>query len=288
MTDFFKKIISEQIRKHGLRTDSELNLSFLKIQNGEGHLFKKVVFPVFINGDQAPSYAVYCARAPISNDTLRISVNHLAEHFEEAPEFFFEGSIHGLYYALVAYISYGRSSLANSIERSAMFERSLKKPRSTYTTVSLMSFAEGLSHVFAPYDALGADKHTSSLFRELKDYKDIHVPLVSQHGDFQESNIFFQNGRMLLIDWDDFGFTDFPLFDFFSLCDQARRRGVSDSELRERWIVAAKAIGLPVNLKSTLYRVYLMINFIRKERIRNIYLREQRLDNLYKSMNSVN
>jgi hypothetical protein len=188
-------------------------IDIFKIQNGEGHPQKKVVFPVIFNNDKNSKLIIYSARCKENNDTIINSTNNIVKNYPYSPQLYFVDYFEGIAFAGVENCFGDVVNLENQDDINLIFDffKSTKKQ----DPVPLIDFYQEAIKLLLDKGLYMPDEIQSQI-NDLVG-RDIKFPRIKQHGDFQPNNMFIMGDRLRIIDWDDYGKIDFPFFDAISI-----------------------------------------------------------------------
>lgn len=219
--------------------------SFLKTHNGAGSYIKKVIFFVFGSGDTSPRSVVYASRDVGGNQTLSASIARCSAQGAIAPKLLHQAAYEGVECYVMEYIN-GQGLSYENPNQLAHVSRWISDRTTARLVNEKKTFADFYSDIVGMYTAIGITM-PPALDRLCKDacadFKSVLLPAVPQHGDFQAAHIFFQDEKMRIIDWDNFGMTTAPWYDFMTFF--LRSGSVGKAHLEKAWQDFSAKISLP-------------------------------------------
>ncbi|MFA6308020.1 MAG: hypothetical protein WCS88_00315 [Patescibacteria group bacterium] len=266
----------------GLRQD---DINIVKTQNGTGHLNKKIVFYVFDKNNKKPALVVYAARNKKVNDVLKNSINSNKKQDDLAPKILFEDYYNNIYFVGIEFIQGQKLNLNNKDDINLVFDYIIRqyKDNKNNEIKRLDVFYQDIKNKFFKIDIdinnLIEDKFSS--------FKDVKLPVIKQHGDLQDNNIFIVNGKLKIIDWDDYGFCDFPLFDFFTIYIKYKRKIAKDNFIENKLNDFYKLKNFE-KINTEIYIIfYYLYDFLRKDKLHNKYERKKHYLELEKNIKKI-
>ena len=262
MINFLKQYLANKHFDNSLAPDQ---LDIIKTQNGTGHIKKKLVFYIFKHNEKSPAMVIYSARDKQVNHVLKQAVanNKIQEDF--SPRFLFEDYHHDIYFAGFEFINSRKFDLQKKSDLDLVFEYLINQYKNNNNPdKSITEFYQDIKKRFKKI-GLDIDKLLGDKIDSLQDIK---LPSIKQHGDLQDNNIFVVNHKLKIIDWDDYGMIDWPLFDFCTLYLKYQRKFGNDSFIEKYWTDFIKID------KNTCFVFYYLYNFLRKDKLHNRFERK--------------
>lgn len=274
MIDFFKKYLVENYFTEEV---SLFDLSFVKTQNGLGYRNKKVVFYVFVKNNSIPSLVIYTVRDQEYSKILSEAITKMKQYDSFAPRVLFEGKDNNLYFAGVEYVGGNKFQLDNH-QHWALLEQFLTEQ------MNKKSGSKTLTEFYNQVRDLLIKAGLSDILSDKAEIPEIPLPLIVQHGDFQDNNMFVVADKLKIIDWDDYGFIDWPLFDWLSLYLKYCRKFGEDEFIQNFWNKFITNFGLQAVPKKVLTDIYYFYDFLRKDRYHYLFERKNHLQALLNNL----
>lgn len=269
MINFLKEYLAtnyfDNINKH--------NISIIKTQNGVGHAKKKVVFYIFKKNKKQPELVVYSARNKDFNNILEKSIEDTKVNKNFAPDVLFEDYHNAIFFVGLKFVGPHKFDLSNKKHVNLAFDYFTEEYNKN-KKVNTKSIVELYQDVINNFSIINIDV-TKLVGDKLDVLKDMRFPMIKQHGDFQDNNIFIVDGKLKIIDWDDYGFCQFPLFDVYTLYLKYIRKIGKDDFIKNKLEDFYK-LGDFGEIKEDVYKVfYYLYDFLRKDRLHNKFERKK-------------
>lgn len=254
----------------------------IKTQNGEGHINKKAVFYVFKNKEARPFLVIYTARNKEVNYILEKSIEVMNTNSDFAPKIVFEDYYNGIFFAGVEFLEADKLSLENQTDLSIALDYLASNYKNTQsnTTKKIGDFYSDIREYFHKIDI----DIEPLVGKYLNNFKDINLPVLKQHGDFQDNNLFVVSGRLKIIDWDNYGMIDFPFFDFLNLYLKCKRKKQNFEFVEKKWQEISEKYDVDIKIFLLFYYLY---DFLRKDAVHDKFGRAEYLVDLKNNLNKV-
>ena len=260
----------------------EKDIEIIKTQNGLAHPHKKLVFYVFKGQSAQPDLVIYASRYPQANDILEQSIKNIELNHDFSPKILFKSHYQDILFVGLEYIAGQSLDLNNHSHLDLAFDYLVKKYNNNKNnpSKSLSQYYQAIKEKFL---ATGQEVDPN-WEKRISQVSDIKLPTISQHGDFQDNNLFVVEGQLKIVDWDDYGFIDWPLFDWLTLYLKCVRKKVDTSYLQNKQEEFLRVTGLSKSNQDVLVLFYELFNFLRKDKLHNKYERAKYYSNLLKNL----
>jgi thiamine kinase-like enzyme len=103
---------------------------------------------------------------------------------------------------------------------------------------------------------------------EFKKQKGQKIPLIWQHGDFHFANIFIDGEKMKLLDWENFGEIELPMYDLFTFLSSRAGAELSADEFVRKFKKElenyATTFSVDRSLFEPFYKMHVILNYVKK------------------------
>ncbi len=278
MINFLKTYLSQGF----LSGISVHDIDIVKTQNGLAHQDKKLVFYVFTKQYSQPALVIYASRQPQANSILEESIKSIELNQDCAPKILFKSYYQDILFVGLEYIIGQSLQLTKRSDLDLAFAwlQARYQTGQHNSIKSLAGFYEVLEKKFSAI-GLSLDPTWRNKINQLANF---NLPTIAQHGDWQDNNVFVSDKKLKIIDWDDYGFIDWPLFDFSTLYFKCWRKKVDANYLQGKKKEFFRAIALAEISDDVLRVFYELMNFLRKDKLHNKYERRQYYQALLKDL----
>ncbi len=282
MINFLKKYIAKNYLDIQAESDQ---LSIIKTQNGLGQWDRKIVFYVMKKNLNHPSLVVYSARSQSANEVLINSISSLELNQQFGPKLLFKDYYQDIIFWGVEFLNGRKLNLENKVDMNLSWEYLMQTFSQTdLLQKTLEDFYQELKKKF-----LQLGLNINSFLSPLPDnVGSLSLPIIPQHGDFQDNNLFIVDKRLKIIDWDDYGQINFPLFDFLTLALKYQRKIGKDKYIDEQFKKFYELAGVSGIDQKIILKLYYLYDFLRKDRLRFPVEKKQYLEILINKLKEIN
>lgn len=280
MTQYLEKLILDNWNSW-VGDAKPRRLDFLKTHAGQAIRNKKVGFFVF--NKNKPVIFVKTVRKASYNKIIEDSFKKLKNIYKylsngSVPKPIYLGNHQGIVFSLEDAIlgkqfhnCKKQKDLEKFLEWFFKFQRSMVQ-KEKINSNRLKDYINKLVNKFLSLYKLERDlkELIKYLAGELKkDIDGLSLPLISQHGDLTPDNVLNDKGKIKIIDWDNFGKIELPLFDLLVFLQ--RQRGARDVNFAPEYLAIIekylKEFAIDKRALRLLVFCYCLLDFIRKKEI---------------------
>jgi len=267
-------------------------LDFLKIHAGQATRNKKVGF--FIFKDNKPIFFIKTVRESRHNEIIKRSFEKSKNIYRylnnrSVPKPIYFGDYQGVYFYLET-VALGKQFHSCKAKKDLkiflnwffsfqklMIEVGDKNKKDI--NIKLIDYIDNLVNDFCGLYKLEKNlketiKDTSSMIKNSID--NLEIASISQHGDLTPDNVLSAKGEIEVIDWDNFGDINLPLFDLLVFLQ--RWSGIRDISFIHKYSVIIKKYLKEFNIDKQALKLlvfcYYLLDFIRKKEILTAYDRK--------------
>ncbi len=252
----------------GIPTNAQ-DITLVKTHNGSAHPNKKLVFIVYRPQEARPCAVVYSMRPGCDPVAVPAIAETMQGFGPEAPAVLSTGVTPEGPIAVVEWISDQRLDLNNQLERTSLLswiQDRITAESDTQKILSLIGYYDELRIHIESLGVIIPRQFHDRLMQRLQ-LHDNPLAAVPQHGDLQPNNIYHGTQGMRIIDWDDYGNIDFPLFDFFTLYIRCRKIASLRDWASAAWKSVAMLYKLDTNSLHLIKALYYLYDFWRKDAV---------------------
>lgn len=250
---------------------------FLKINAGQAVRNKKVGF--FIFKIKKPIFFVKTVRESKHNEIIKKSFEKSKSIYRylndgSVPKPFYFGNYQKIYFYIETAL-YGKQfhscktkkDLEEFLNWFFDFQRLMVK-KGNGGSIKLTEYIDNLVIKFC--DLYEIEKELKELTKNIiskKDIDNLQIPLIPQHGDLTPDNVLSDKGKIRVIDWDNFGKINLPLFDLLVFLQRwSNIRDISFLDKHSKLIEGyLEKFGIDKRCLKSLVFSYYLLDFIRKK-----------------------
>lgn len=118
----------------------------------------------------------------------------------------------------ISFYSNVRDLINRSIEQLINFHRLVRKNNLILNEKQFQDlFIEPINRYLTYNNSKLIKRECNYLIKEVEKLRNIEFPVIPQHCDFSFANLLFRKNKVNILDWEDFGRTNLPLYDLFTL-----------------------------------------------------------------------
>ena len=287
MINYLEKLILENWENWASGVKPK-GLDFLKTHAGQAVRNKKVGFFVFANNK--PIIFAKTIRENRYNKTIESGFDRLKSIYkylenESVPKPIYLGNHQGIAFSLETAIlgkqfhsCKKQKDLKKFLEWFFEFQR-LMIQKKKISGSQLKKYIDELVKKF--FDLYELEKDLRELIKDLaeelkRNIDALSLPLIVQHGDLTPDNVLSDKGKIKVIDWDNFGKIDLPLFDLLVFLQ--RWSGIRDVSFVDKYPAVIeeyfKRFKIDKKALKLLLFCYYLLDFLRKKEALTDYDKE--------------